>query len=116
MRFQGAVGYANDEETAPGVWTEVITEKSYYGDILMQARRLEDSAQIPPTLNTDVTVENRISIVADVYAYDNFAKMRYVRWNGSNWTVTRVEVQRPRLIMSIGGLWNGETADISGTP
>jgi hypothetical protein len=110
MRFQGAVGYANDEETAPGVWTEEITEKNYYGEVLMLARRLEDSAQVPATLNTDVTAQNRISIVADVYAYENFAKMRYVRWSGSPWTVTFVEVQRPRLILSIGGLWNGETA------
>jgi hypothetical protein len=116
MRFQGAVGYANSVEDSPGVWIEEITEKDYYGEVLALARRLEDSSQIPATLNTDVTAQNRISIVADQYAYDNFGKMRYVRWNGSPWTVTYVEVQRPRLIMSIGGLWNGETASAPDAP
>jgi hypothetical protein len=110
MRFHGPVGYAEDTETAPGVWSEVITERSYYGDVLIQARRLEDSALVPQTLNPNVTAENRLSIVADAYANDNFAKMRYIRWNGDNWTITRVEVQRPRLILSIGELWNGNTA------
>ena len=110
MRFQGTVGYATDVQTAPGVWAEAITEKNYYGDVLIQSRRLTDSDLVPQTLNKNLTVENRLSIVADAYAYDNFAKMRYIRWNGANWTVTRVEVQRPRLILSIGELWNGNTA------
>jgi hypothetical protein len=110
MRFHGTVGYGTDTETAPGVWSEVITEREYYGDVLRQARRLEPSSAVPATLNQDVTVENRFSIVADAYAYDNFSKMRYVGWNGSNWTITTVEVQRPRLIMTIGALWNGNTA------
>jgi hypothetical protein len=110
MRFHGTVGYATDTETAPGVWTEVITERTYTGDVLRQARRLEPSAAVPATLNENIALENRFSIVADAYAYDNFSQMRYVSWNGSVWTITTVEVQRPRLILTIGALWNGNTA------
>lgn len=110
MRFHGTVGYATDTETAPGVWTEVITERTYTGDVLRQARRLEPSGAVPATLNENVVLENRISIVADAYAYDNFSQMRYVSWNGSNWTIATVEVQRPRLILTIGALWHGNTA------
>ncbi len=110
MRFHGTVGYATDSETAPGVYTEVITEREYTGDVIRQGRRLEPSALAPPTLNPNITVENRFSILADAYAYDNFAQMRYVSWNGSLWTITSVEVQRPRLILTIGELWNGNTA------
>jgi hypothetical protein len=110
MRFHGAVGYATDEETAPGVWTAVITERSYYGDVIRNSRRLETPSSAVPTLNDNITVENSFSIMADAYAYDNFEKMRYVSWNGSNWTITNVEVRRPRLILTIGGLWNGNTA------
>ncbi len=110
MRFHGTVGYATSSETAPGVWTEGITTREYTGDIIRAARRLEPSALAPPTLNENITVENRFSILADAYAYDNFANMRYVSWNGSNWTITSVEVQRPRLILTIGELWNGSTA------
>lgn len=110
MRFSGTVGYADSVENAPGVWEDVITERSYLGDVNRDIRRLDPSSAVPATLNDDVKVENNISIVADAYAYANFHKMRYVKWNGSNWAVTTVEVRRPRLILSIGGLWNGSTA------
>jgi hypothetical protein len=106
-RFRGSVGYATDQETAPGVWREVITEKSYFGDVLVNARRLVPAS--PETLNDNLAVENSISIVADAYAVENFSAMRYVNWNGSNWTITSVKVLRPRLILTIGDLWNGDT-------
>jgi len=107
MRFHGAVGYANSEETAPGVWTDVITEFEYTGDVVRNTGRLESNLA---TLNEDVSFSNAFSIVADAYAYENFEKMRYLNWNGSNWRVNSVEIQRPRLILTIGGLWNGNTA------
>jgi hypothetical protein len=107
MRFHGTVGYATSEETAPGVWTDIITTREYYGDVIRNSRRLEQSAQIPPALNDDINLENSFSIMADAYAYENFANMKYISWNGSNWKISTVEVRRPRLILTIGGLWNG---------
>jgi len=109
MRFYGAVGFAESQELSPGVWKEVITEKTYYGDVVRNARRLEAPPMVPPTLNANLAVENSFSIVADAEAYKNFMKMRYVSWEGSNWTITNAEVRRPRLILTIGGLWNGDT-------
>ena len=110
MRFHGPVGYAEDVETAPGVWTEQITEKEYYGEITRNTRRLEPAPSTMQTLNQNLVFDNLFSIVADAFAYENFEKMRYVRWNGSNWKITSVEVRRPRLILTIGDLWNGNTA------
>ena len=108
MRFYGNVGYADiDVETAPGVWEASMVAKKYRGDITRSARRLESTT----TLNDSVTLENSFSIIADAFAYENFSKMRYVSWNGENWTVTNVEVRRPRLILTIGDIWNGETAN-----
>jgi hypothetical protein len=110
MRFSGTVGYAGEnQEVTPGVWKEVITELHYYGDVVRNSRRLE-SPPAGQTLNDDISVENSFSIVADAYAYENFMSMRYVTWSGSTWRVTNVEVRRPRLILTIGGLWNGNTA------
>lgn len=106
-RFRGAVGYATSQETAPGVWTNQITERKYFGDVIRDTRRLEPSGE---KLNEDVSLGNSFSIVADAYANENFGSMRYVNWQGKNWTITNVEVRRPRLILSIGGLWNGDTA------
>ena len=93
MRFYGAVGYASSEQATPGVFSEVITEISYFGDVLRAARRLESPSQVPPLVNEDISLENSISIMADDQAYANFTNMRYVVWNEQYWTITNVEIR-----------------------
>lgn len=101
-KYYGPIGYAETAETAPGVWTEVLTERNYSGDVLKISRRW----QAGESLNDDLTINNLISIVADPFAYQNFHKMRYIEWMGAFWKITNVEVQRPRLILTIGGVYD----------
>lgn len=101
-KFCGIVGYGITTETAPGVWTQKLVERKYYGDVLQFLRRW-DAAE---TLNDNLTLSNRISIVADAYAFQNFSNIRYVVWNGVKWKVTTAEVQRPRIVMHIGGVYS----------
>lgn len=103
-KFYGAIGYAGTSETAPGVWTEGITERNYYGDVLRISRRL----QAGENLNDDLVVNNEFSIVADPFAYENFHNMRYIKWMGASWKINKIDVQRPRLILSIGSVYNGK--------
>lgn len=105
-KFYGVIGYAVTKETAPGVWTEEITEQSYYGDLTRNMRRLQDSGD----LNDDINVANEIGIVADPYANANFHSMRYVAFMGAKWKISKVEVQYPRLILTLGGVYNGKQA------
>jgi len=109
-KFYGEIGYAETIKTAPGVWSEVITEKKYSGDIIKISRRL----QAGDNLNDDLTVNNEISIIADPFAYQNFHAMRYIKWMGASWKIVKVDVQRPRLILSIGGVYNGKSGPSSG--
>lgn len=103
-KWYGKVGYAETIETAPGVWEEQITTRSYYGDSFRNTRLLQNSGQV----NDNVNIGNQISIVADPYASDHMYGMRFVEFQGSNWKVTNVDVQPPRLILTIGGLYNGQ--------
>jgi hypothetical protein len=105
-RFCDVIGYGISGESAPGVWSDVITEVQYYGDVIRNSRSLEDGIG----LNKDLSVGNSISIVADAYANENFFAMRYVRWAGTLWTIINVDVQSPRLILRLGGVYNGPTA------
>lgn len=105
-KFYGVIGYAVTKEIAPGVWTEEIAEQSYYGDLTRNMRRLQDSGD----LNDDINVANEISIVADPYANANFHSMRYVAFMGAKWKISKVEVQYPRLILTLGGVYNGKQA------
>lgn len=103
-KFFGVVGYAETVEAAPGVWRESITERNYYGDVKRNVRRLENSGYF----NENISVSNQISIVADPYAIQNFLSIRFVNWMGTSWKVTSVEVQSPRLLLSLGEVYNGE--------
>jgi hypothetical protein len=111
-KFYGKIGYAESSETSPDVWTDVITERNYFGDIVKNTRRLEAGEG----LNDNININNLISIVADPFAIQNFLTMRYVEWMGALWKITNVEVQRPRLILTIGGVYNGPTPSIITDP
>ena len=102
-KFFGKIGYLMTAETTPGVWTEVITTREYYGDLIRNSRKIQTSDQ----LNDDINIANEISIVADPFAYQNFHSMKYVEFMGAKWKITTVEVQHPRLILTVGGIYNG---------
>lgn len=104
-KFFGSVGYAETTETVPGVWVDVITERTYVGDVLKNTRRFETGEG----LNDDLTINNLVSIIADPFAYLHFHTMKYASWMGVLWKITNIEVQRPRLILTIGGVYNGPT-------
>ena len=103
-KFYGAVGYAKTVETSPGVSVEQITERNYYGDVIRNTRRLQSADKV----NDDINISNEISIVADPYANDHFYAIRYVVSQGAKWKVSNVDVQYPRLILSLGGLYNAQ--------
>lgn len=102
-KFFGTVGYVETLELRPNIYEPVTTERQYYGDVLRNTKRTEASQW----LNDDITVNNLISIVADEYAYGHFFAIKYVVWQNSKWKVTNVEVSRPRLILTLGGVYNG---------
>lgn len=105
-RYYGQVAYGEDREIRPGVYDKVITERSYKGDVEKISRRLQDTDKI----NGDITVQNTISIIADSFAMSHFYDIVYVTWLGNKWIVSSVEVDRPRLTLRLGGLYNGPTA------
>ena len=107
-RFHGNVGYGVSILESPGVWVDTIAERAYYGDVIRNTRRL-DPAQ--DSIHSDISVGNSISIVGDEYAFEHWHLIKYVQWEGQLWTVPLVEVQRPRLILSIGKVYNGPTPD-----
>ena len=102
-KWYGNVGYAESVEVEPGDWEERIIEKSYYGDMYRNTRLLQNSGGI----NDNINVANQISIVADPYAHNHIFAMRYVEFQNAKWKISHVEVQYPRLILTVGGLWNG---------
>lgn len=107
-KFRGAVGYNEESvQTKPGVYKPHMVEFIYRGDIIRNARRLDEVDKVNP----DISVNNSISIVADAYAREHFFAIRYVEWAGVLWTVSTVDVEYPRLILRLGGVYNGPRAE-----
>lgn len=106
-KFYGAIGFVDSQaEISPGIWGNLVIERMYRGDVLKNTRRFDKSERI----NDDLNISNTLSIVADDYIFENIFAIRYVNWMGANWKVTEVDVQRPRLVLTIGGVYNGDTA------
>ena len=102
-KFYGNIGYAISKETAPGVWVEDIVEHKYSGDVYRNTRKLQSGNQV----NDSIDISNEISILSDPFANENFHSMRYVTYMGAKWKISSVEVRYPRLILTVGGLYNG---------
>lgn len=101
-KFHGIIGYGVTVETKPGVWKDQITEREYSGDLNKNTRRLQSSDQ----LNDNIVVSNEISILSDPFANENFHSIRYVEFMGTKWKITNVDVQYPRLVLTLGGVYN----------
>lgn len=101
-KFHGKVGFVTTVETAPGVYSEVVTEKNHFGDVIRNTRRWEKGEG----LNDNIQVTNQFSIIGDSFMLKNMSSLRYIEYMGQKWKVTSIEIVRPRLILTIGGLYN----------
>lgn len=106
-KYYGVIGYGETSEVSPGIWADTIVERKYYGEVIKNIRRLGGGDKVNP----NITVSNQISVVADAYANTHFSAIRYISWMGNLWTVSEVEVERPRLILTLGGVYDGPTPE-----
>lgn len=109
-RFFGKIGFADFAKDTPGVVVERFTERPYYGEILRNFRNLQSAEQ----LNDNISINSELSILADPYVQENFHAIRYAEFMNTRWKVTKVEVQYPRLILTLGGVYNAPSNGTSG--
>lgn len=109
-KFCGKIGFSKTIETSPGVWEEQITEHNCRGDITRSFRKNEQTGQ----LNDNISLSNELSIIADPFVTSCLGSIRYVTYMGVKWKVNSAEVQYPRLILSIGGVYNDRTGPQDG--
>jgi hypothetical protein len=101
-KFYGIIGFAETVETSPGVWEDVITRRSYSGDVVKSAQKYKSSDRV----NSNVVIDNDISIISDIYANNKINLMKYIEFMGIKWKIESVEIRYPRLIISIGDVYN----------
>lgn len=102
-KFAGTIGFITQVENKSGLYENETVERSYTGDILQDVRRWNNIEKV----NDDLTLVNRFSIIADGYILDNMYAMKYMIWRGVHWSITKIELQAPRIIITVGGVYNG---------
>ena len=100
-KCSGVIGYSLVVETQPGIWSETIIDKPYYGEVITDNRKYDNNA-----INEDLNISNKISIVSNSFMLENLAMMKYLTFLKSKWKITSVEMKPPRIIITIGGLYN----------
>lgn len=108
MKFYGLIGFVTTEETEPGIWTQKVEERKYYGNVVQNNRRWTTGESV----NDNFVLNNQLSIVSDAYLEANFPAIRYVKYMGSVWKVTNATINRPRIVLSLGEVYNGDTVGI----
>lgn len=106
-KFYGQIGYTISTDMGYGVWEDAITERTYKGDLVRNTRRWENSSYILDDLN----VTNNISVIADKFCIENLSAMKYVKWRGTYWKIANVDIEEPRIILTLGGVYNGPRAE-----
>lgn len=106
-KYYGRIGFITTKETSPGVWTQKIVTRKYRGDVMTRYIRWDNAEKI----NDDLNINNTLSIIADSFCYEHLGTIRFVEWMGSLWEINSIEVQRPRLNLTIGGVYNGPDPD-----
>lgn len=108
-KWFGKIGYAFTGKIEPGVFGDKITERSYYGDMTSDRYKRQNTSNV----NDDLVLSNVISILADPFAEKNYSHMAYVEIMDTKWKIANVEIQYPRLILTVGGVWNGNSPGTS---
>ena len=106
MRFFGKIGFENTEETIPGVWEPVIERRDYIGDVVRNQRRWQEHQE---SINDNLNISNEISILADDYLLENLGKMKFVEFGGSEWKISNISIQYPRVVLTLSGVYNEES-------
>lgn len=104
-KFHGKIGFAKSERIN-GVWEDVVTEKSYYGEVLQDHRRWDSADK----LNDNLDISNRIKIIADSFMKENIGFMKYAEYMGCLWEIKSLDIEYPKIILLLGGVYNGPQA------
>jgi hypothetical protein len=102
-KFRGPIGYVESTEIRQDVWEDVATEHMHSGDILRLSKSEREGAKV----NDDRDLQMSVSFIADAYANEHFFAIQYVKWAGTYWKVINTTPEGVRLILRLGGVYNG---------
>jgi len=109
MRYCAKLGFRDTKEkfdadgNPTSIWVEVITERTYKADVINNTYRNQQQESV----NDNYVINVKLSMLAcDAFTISHLNSIIYCDWLGHKWKVTSVDIQRPRLIVTLGGDYN----------
>lgn len=105
MKYSGLAGFnEKDIEVRPGVLQNQIKERRIKGNVLNYGHYNSDT---PNSMQQDVSIRNRLSIIMDPYIKKNFNNILYVTFMNVRWSISSLTINGNRVILDLGGVYNG---------
>ncbi len=102
-KFWGTIGINRGAiEGEPGILTPNIEEVQVAGNMRLEGARWRNHE-----LGDSVTARHVLSIVTLEDSTINFAEAVYISWQNQKWSVVAIKYIRPRIELTLGGLYNG---------
>lgn len=105
-QFRGKIGFSIPVNKGHGIYDNSVVERTYRGDILSQSRKLDAGTNI----NDNIDMNIRLSILSDDFLNVHLSQITYVHYMGGVWKVKSIEPSRPRIVLALGGVYNGPMA------
>lgn len=102
-RFRGNIGLNRGPvETSPGIFEQLIEDVEVVGNLLSLGFRWPEVG-----MQDSLSAKHILSIITPEDESVDFNEVVYVEWNGRKWNVNSIEYKRPRINLTLGGLYNG---------
>lgn len=102
-KFRGIIGIdRGPREISPGVYKQYIEEVTVTGEM-----RNDKLGWSPHNLGDTVRAQHLLSIITPEESSIDFNSTVYIEWQGRKWSVQALQYKRPRVELTLGGLYNG---------
>ncbi len=102
-RFRGSIGINRGSvETSPGIFEPSIEELEVTGEMRNPSARWPAHQQ-----GGSVSARHALSIVTPEDSIVDYTEVVYVIWQSQKWSVVSIQYKRPRIELTLGGLYNG---------
>lgn len=107
MKFSGKAGFRIDDvEIEPGVYKPQVVVKAIKGSVVSNSYQHQNSDK--STID-NVRITNQLSIVANQFLNKHITNLMYVEFQGVKWKVESFDIQPPRVVVSLGGVYNEQS-------
>lgn len=101
MLYHGKLGFITTVDKGHGIRGKESVERYYYGDL----KRISWHRADPQAVNTGLNISNQLSIMGDPFLDENLSDLKWVEFKNKKWAVTNVEVEPPRIVITMGDLY-----------